>query len=142
MEAGSSDDVTFRYVPAVFSPKWEFHGRAFYAAKAMGVLDRFHDAMYKALHEQDRRLDSPEAIGEFVAGLGMDGDKFVTAMNSFAVNVKIKRARDLQKAYGISGTPSVVIDATYVTSGSLAGSFDRMIEIVDERVAAARKRAQ
>ncbi|MDZ7748313.1 MAG: thiol:disulfide interchange protein DsbA/DsbL [Halofilum sp. (in: g-proteobacteria)] len=130
------DGVTFRYVPAVFSPTWELHGRSFYAAQVLGVLDTFHDAMFRALHEQGRRLETESELRAFVDELGLDGDKFVDAMSSFAVDAKIRRARSLQKAYGISGTPSVVIDGRYVTSGGMAGGFDRMIEIINERVAA------
>lgn len=132
------DNVTFRYVPAVFSPKWELHGRAFYAAKFMEVLDQFHDPMFTALHEDNRSLDSKKAIARFVSELGIDAQKFVDTMNSFAVDAKIRRARDLQKTYQISGTPSVVIDGTYVTSGSRAGNFERMIEVMSERVEKAR----
>ena len=131
-------NVTFRYVPAVFSSQWELHGRAFYAAKLMGVLDQFHDRMFAALHEENRSLSSEKAIAQFVSELGIDAQKFVETMNSFAVDAKIRQARDLQKTYSISGTPSVVIDGTYVTSGSRAGSFKRMIEVMSERVERAR----
>lgn len=135
------EDVEFRHVPTVFAPSWEIHGRAFYAAKAMGVLEQFHPAMFKAMHEQGRKLDSEQAIGEFVSSLGIDGDQFVETMQSFGVDSRMRQARELQKTYGIQGTPSVVIDGRFVTSGSEAGSFERMIQIIDERVAAARGEA-
>lgn len=132
------NNVTFRYVPAVFSPQWELHGRAFYTAKLMGILEQFHGPMFTALHEENRTLDSEKAIVQFVSELGIDAQKFSETMNSFAVDAKIRRARDLQETYGISGTPSVVIDGTYVTSGSLAGGFERMIEVMTERIERAR----
>lgn len=132
------EGVEFRYVPAVFSPRWEVHGRAYYTAAVLGVLDTFHDAMFRALHEDGRSLDTASKLGDFAAELGLDGEKFASTMNSFAVDAKIRQARSLQKAYGISGTPSVVIDGRYVTSGSMAGGFDRMIEVINERVAAIR----
>jgi thiol:disulfide interchange protein DsbA len=83
-------------------------------------------------------MTSEAAIGEFVAGLGIDREAFVDAMNSLGVDTRMRRARDLQQRYGVSGTPAVVIDGRYLTSGSQAGSFPRMIEIIDERVAAVR----
>lgn len=136
------DDVTFRYVPAVFSPQWELHGRAFYAAGLMGVLDRFHGAMFAAIHEQGRRLDSAESIGEFVAELDIDSDKFLSVMDSFAVNVKIQRARSLQKRFGISGTPSLVVDGRFVISPGRAGSLEDMISVLKDRVSAALTRVR
>lgn len=132
------EGVTFTHVPAIFRPSWEVHARAFYAAKIMGVLDRFHHPMFKAIHDEGRNLQSAEAIGAFVAELDIDRDQFVETMNSFAVNTRIKRAKRLQSAYGVRGTPSVVIDGRYVISAGDAGSFDNMIEIINERVAAIR----
>lgn len=132
------EGVEFRLMPAVFSPSWELHGRAFYAASVMGVLDRFHEPMFRAMHEEGRRLDTEAKLGAFVADLGIDRQQFIDTMGSFAVDAKIRRAKSLQKAYGISGTPSIVIDGRYVTSGSLAGSFDRMIAVINDRVAALR----
>lgn len=132
------DDVDFRHIPAVLSERWALHGRAFFAAKVLGVLDEFHMPMFRAMHEDGKRMRSEDEIGEFVATLGLDAEEFVGAMNSLGVDTRMRRARDLQSTYGVSGTPSVVIDGRYITSGSQAGSFDRMIEVIDERVAAAR----
>ncbi len=132
------DDVEFRHIPAVLSERWALHGRAFFAAKALGVLDQFHWPMFQAMHEDGKRMRSEEEIGEFVNSLGLDGDEFIDAMNSLGVNTRMQRARDLQEAYGVSGTPSVVIDGRYITSGREAGSYERMIEVINERVAAAR----
>lgn len=132
------DDVEFRHMPAVLSDRWALHGRAFFAAKALDVLDEFHMPMFQAMHEDGKRMRSEEEIGEFVDSLGLDGEEFVGAMNSLGVDTRMQRARDLQQTYSVSGTPSVVIDGRYITSGSQAGSFDRMIEVIDERVAAAR----
>lgn len=132
------DDVAFRHIPAVLSDRWALHGRAFFAAQALGVVDEFHWPMFRAMHEDGKRMRSEEEIGEFVDSLGLDGEEFVGAMNSLGVDTRMRRARDLQQTYGVSGTPSVVIDGRYITSGSQAGSFDRMIEVIDERVAAAR----
>lgn len=132
------DDVRFRYIPTVFSPTWAFHGRAFYAAKLMGVLDRFHSAMFNAIHAQGRSLDTPEELHAFVASLGIDADKFLATMQSFAVDAKMRQAKQLQRAYGIAGTPTVVIEGRYVTSGTIAGSFERVIEVIKDRVAAVR----
>jgi thiol:disulfide interchange protein DsbA len=95
-------------------------------------------AMFRAMHEDGKRMRSEAEIREFVDSLGLDGEEFVGAMNSLGVNTRMQRARDLQQTYGVSGTPSVVIDGRYITSGSQAGSFERMIQVIDERVAAAR----
>ncbi len=133
------DDVAFRHMPAVLSERWALHGRAFYAARALGVLEQFHMPMFRAMHEDGKRFETEASIGAFVATLGIDKADFIDAMNSLGVDTRMRRARDLQQTYGVSGTPSVVVDGRYLTSGSQAGSFERMIQIIEERVAAARR---
>lgn len=132
------DDVSFRHMPAILSPRWELHAKAFFAADVMGVLDTFHGAMFEAIHDDRRRLDNATAIGEFAASLGIDGERFVATMQSFAVDTRIRRAKSLQRAYGVTGTPSVVIDGRYRTSGSIAGGVGNMIPVINERIAAIR----
>ena len=132
------DDVAFRYLPAVLSPRWELHAKAFFAARIMDELDRFHPAMYTAIHEDRMRLDDMTSIGEFVSSLGIDSERFVATMQSFAVDTRIRRVKNLQRAYGITGTPTVVIDGRYRTSGSAAGGVANMIPVINERIEAIR----
>jgi len=134
-------DVSFRHMPAVLSPRWELHAKAFFAASIMGELERFHGAMFAAIHEDNMRLDSATGIGEFVSSLGIDSERFVATMQSFAVDTRLRRVRNLQRAYGVSGTPTVVIDGRYRTSGSIAGGVANMIPVINERIAAIRAEA-
>lgn len=130
--------VDFRHMPAVLSPRWEIHAKAFFAARIMDVLDTFHGAMFDAIHREGKQLDNASAIGRFAASLGLDGERFVATMNSFAVDTKLRRVKSLQRAYGITGTPTVVIDGRYRTSGSVAGGVANMIPVINERIAAIR----
>lgn len=136
------EDVDFRHMPAVLSPRWEVHAKAFFAASIMGVLDTFHGAMFEAIHQDRKRLDNASALGAFAASLGIDGKQFVATMQSFAVDTKIRRVKSLQRAYGITGTPTVIIDGRYRTSGSVAGGVANMIPVINERIAALRKSAE
>ena len=131
-------DVAFRHMPAILSPRWELHAKAFYAASIMDVLERFHGSMFDAIHRDGRSMDSASAIGGFVASLGIDGERFVATMESFAVDTRIRRAKSLQRAYGITGTPTVVIDGRFRTSGSITDGVANMIPVINERIAAIR----
>ncbi|HBR98327.1 MAG TPA: disulfide bond formation protein DsbA [Gammaproteobacteria bacterium] len=114
------------------NPAWSNHARAFYAAEILGVLDSFHEPMFKALHEDRKRLHRMEDIAKFAGSLGIDENKFLNTMKSPAVHVKINRARQQAIAMGITGVPAVVVNGKYKTSASLAGSYDQMFKIVDE----------
>jgi thiol:disulfide interchange protein DsbA len=45
----------------------------------------------------------------------------------------------LQDAYGVEGVPALGIAGRYYTDGSLAGSMERALQVVDYLVAEARK---
>jgi hypothetical protein len=48
--------------------------------------------------------------------------KFVDTFNSFSVQSKVNRVRQLMEIYRIDGVPTVVIDGQYITSPSIVGS--------------------
>lgn len=129
------DYVDYRQVPALLSPNWEIHARAFYAAQLMGELDRFHFAFYDAIHKEGESLDSRERIAEFAGDLGIDGEKFASTMDSFAVENRLEKARDLNREYGVRGTPSVGIGGQHLVSPGEVSGFDEMIDVIDGHVA-------
>ena len=137
-------DVRFTYVPAAFGPRWDPYVRAYYTAESMGVADRTHDAIFKAIHV-DRKLkgergeDSPQDIAEVYAGFGVDEKQFVSTMSSFAVNAKFNRARQFIARAGANSTPMVIVNGKYRVKGR---SWEDLLRIADvliahERTAAA-----
>ena len=65
----------------------------------------------------------------------MDPKEFVAVANSFSVNTKMKQADDLIKAYGVPGTPTIVVDGKYRFSPSDVGTVQRAIELTQWLVA-------
>lgn len=127
--------ASFSYMPAVFQPAWEPFARAFYAAQSLGVLDKTHQALFDALYTEHLPLRSIEDLATFFAGHGVDKAKFLSAANSFEVESKLARARDFVAKSGIDGTPSIIVNGKYRVTGSSAGGFPQLIELVDWLVA-------
>ncbi len=130
-------DVNFVYVPALFGGPWDNYARAFYAAESMGVLDKTHEAVYRAIHvdqslKGERGMDTPEEIGAFYAHYGVDGKQFTETMQSFAVNGKISRAMQFAKRWQIDSTPSLVVNGKYLVKG---GSRQDDIRIANQLIA-------
>ncbi len=125
-------DVTFRRLPAVFSDKWMIFTRIFYAAEAMGVLDKLHPAIFNATHVQHIDLTNEKTLQEWVGKQGVDGKKFADIYASFAVMSKAQRAKQLTRAYGITGVPSFVVEGKYMTSASQTGGNDQLLATLDE----------
>lgn len=100
-------------VPAVFNPQWEPFARAFYAARSLGVLDKTHTALFEALHTQHQPLYSIESLASFYSNYGADPKSFLSTANSFVVDSQIANGNNLVKAYGVSSTPTLVINGKY-----------------------------
>lgn len=126
-----ADNVEFVRVAPPLNPAWANHGRAFYAAKILGVLDTFDEAMFHALHEERKRLNSLEDIAAFAGDIGLDEDEFLKTMKSFAVEMELKRARQQAIAMRLTGVPAVVVNGKYKTSASLAGGYPAMLDVID-----------
>lgn len=126
-----SDDIVFKRVPAMLSPKWESHARAYYAAEVLGVTDKLHEPLFLALHVEKKRIYKEEDIFDFVEGLGIDREKFINAYKSFGVSSKVKQSKKLGKAYNLGGVPSIIINGKYTTSASQAGSFEGLAVLMN-----------
>jgi thiol:disulfide interchange protein DsbA len=124
-------NVEFVRIPAVFRPTWELHARAFYTAEILGVLDKTHSAMFEAIHQQKRRLNTEQELMEFFAEHGVKNEDFKRVFHSFAVEAKVRRAKDLSQRYGISGVPSIIVNGKYRTGAQLAGGNANIFKVVN-----------
>ncbi|WP_143691999.1 thiol:disulfide interchange protein DsbA/DsbL, partial [Xanthomonas axonopodis] len=114
-KAGLPSDVHFVYVPAMFGGPWDDYGRAFYAAETLGVQEKTHEALYKAIHvdqtlKGERGKDSVQDIAAFYAKYGVDQKTFIDTMSSFGVSAKTNRAKQFATRSKITGTPSLIVN--------------------------------
>ena len=126
------DDVVFVRVPAIFNPRWEQHARAYYALEQMGELEKGHVLIFSGMHEQNRALRDVDTIARFLAANGIDEEKFRESFNSFAVETKVNRAKELVRQYQITGVPAVIVDGEYKVSASTAGGYSQVIDIIQQ----------
>ncbi|HET6604693.1 MAG TPA: thiol:disulfide interchange protein DsbA/DsbL [Xanthomonadaceae bacterium] len=126
-------DVTFYYLPTAFGGGAEAFARAYYTAETMGVLDRTHDALFRAFHIEQRQFRNLEDIAAFFGELGVDKDQALATMDSFAVNAKIARAQQVVPRYQIEGTPTMIVAGKYRVVSTRDG-FEAMLEVVDHLV--------
>ena len=70
---------------------------------------------------------------------GVNRKKFADAYNSFSVNSRVEFAKKLNIAYGVEGTPSLVVDGKYLTAPSMTGSHESAIQVLDQLIDKARQ---
>lgn len=124
-------NVKFTRVPAIFRPDWQVHAQAYYALETMGMVDKAHEAIFNAAHVKKQSIDTAEALAAVVSKAGVDAEKFQQAMRSFSVQVKVKRAGQLLRAYQVSGVPAVAVNGRYKTSAREAGGYPKMTKVMD-----------
>lgn len=127
-------NAEFVRIPAVFRPSWEPHARAFYTAEILGVLEKTHAAMFEALHGQKRKLNTDKQIMRFFAEHGVKEADFKRVFRSFAVETKLRRAKDLSMRYGIKGVPALIVNGKYRTSPVHAGSNSNTFKVINHLV--------
>lgn len=145
-------DAVMNYLPAAFRPdeNWPMYQRAFYAAQALGLVDKTQDAVFDATWKtgelstynlKGNGLKPKEAwptiedAAKFYAKYGADPKEFIGIANSFTVNTKMKQADDLVKAYGVSGTPTIVVNGKYRLDTTSAGGYAQTVELTQWLVA-------
>lgn len=138
-------DVDFQRSPAMWNQTMAVHAQAFYAAQALGVLEKLHGPLFAALNEERKKLDNEDELAAFFAAHGVKEADFRKMFNAFAVESSVKQADARARSYGITGTPELVVNGTYRISGRTAGSPADMLKVADflvERERAARAAAK
>lgn len=135
-EKSMPKDVELTYVPTIFRDTWEPMARTFYALESLGQQHQLHDPLYQAWNVDKLDLSDEAKILDFVAARGVDRAKFSSAYNSFSMQSKVTRAKQMIRSYGITGTPALVVDGKYLISGLQQADT---IRVLNEVIAMARK---
>ena len=115
------DSIVLRRVPVGFRESFIPQQKLYFTLEIMNRFD-VHRAVFDAVHVAKQKLDKEEQIVEFIEKQGVDKKKFLETFNSFTVQSKVNRVRQLMEAYRIDGVPTVVIDGQYITSPSIVGT--------------------
>ena len=116
------DDVNFTHVPAIWAPVMETHAKIYYASRALGVLEQTHWPTFQALNRNPNALNTEAQVLNLVADLGIDREQYRRAFNSFGVNSQVTQARSKAAAYGIRGTPEIIVEGRYRIATDLPGT--------------------
>jgi protein dithiol oxidoreductase (disulfide-forming) len=127
------ENVVFLRIPVVFGrDSWELYARGYVTAEMLNVADEAHSALMDRLWKEKNIMRTMDELADFYSQFGVDREKFLAAAGSFAVDSKIKRDQLKLQAYGITGTPSLIVNGKYrVTGNAAVPSFDVMLDVVN-----------
>ena len=129
-EITKPEHVEIRRLPAIFRESWVAHARAFYTAKLLDVTNTTHRPLFEEIHEHRNPTDTREALAAFFERHGVDRTRFEQTYDSFAVESLVRKSILMQQRYGVTGTPSVIVNGKYRVTGRLAGSYNDVIAVV------------
>ncbi len=129
-------DVELTLVPTVFRSEWEPMANTFYALEMMGKQKELHDPLFQAWNDNNILIEE-DKIADFVAQHGVDRQKFMDLYNSFSVQSKVARSKQMVLSYHITGTPTLVVDGRYAIINKQNAADT--IHALDEVIALARK---
>ena len=127
-------DVRFDLLPAQYNTTWEMFARGYYAAAALGLDKKGHQAVFDAVHVK-RSVKTLDDLAKVYAQFGRSEADFLAAAKSFSVDAKLKRAKTVFPRYHIDGTPNVIVAGKYRVTGNSAGGQNRIFDVVDFLVA-------
>lgn len=127
-----ADDVSFELLPSAGNRASRVHAKAFYAARALGVKDTMHDALFNALALDKKPLGTEDRMIEFfVAQTDVDESTVRKVFGSVGIQTRVEAAYKRAIAYQAQYVPALVINGKYRVDSGDAGSFPRMLAIAD-----------
>lgn len=129
-----ADHVKFLPMPAVMNRNWVPQARAYFALKEMGEAERMHPLFFEAIHVQGRRLGDMKSISRFLGQHGIDTGSFEKTYRSSSVSKNIQHSRQLARDSGARSVPTVVVNGKYRSTASDAGSYSRLLQLIDHLV--------
>jgi thiol:disulfide interchange protein DsbA len=140
------------YLPASWNKaeNWPVFQRAYLTASTLGIADKAHDQMFKAIWiptgelsilESDgqrlkKNLPTIEDVAKFYQRVtGYKAADYVAAAKSFSIDMKMRQADAQILAMRVSGTPTIVVNGKYRINNENLESTDALVELVKFLVA-------
>lgn len=134
-------DVALQRVPVAFNANMADLQKLYYTLENMERLD-LHPAVFKALHDERKSIITESEIIKWAEDQGLDPEIFGDIFRSFGIQARVNRANELAKNYQIEGTPSIAVGGQFVTSPSMANSYEGTITEANKLIERVRAQGQ
>lgn len=145
LKAALPASARMRYLPASWHPEedWKNFQRGFFAAQALGLVDKTHDRIFDAIWKtgelatMDVENGRPKALMPTIADIAryyaqiapVKAEEFLATAQSFTIDARMRQADEQIKGYQADSTPTLVIDGRYRLTPRTAGSDEQFIAL-------------
>jgi len=130
-EKRQPENIVVQRSPIAWNAGARLLAKVYYTAVVLDAMDPMHDAVFRAIHLQRKRLATPEAFRAVFVDNGIDGGEFDKAFDSFGVNSMVRQADARMRGARINGTPSLMVNGKYRIDTRKAGSQANMLKIAE-----------
>lgn len=126
------EDVVFSRVAVPTRQDWIPLARAYYMAEVMGITNKVHSLMFRAVHVNKQAIGQQHLLKRMFVGVAeVDPAEFDTVLESDEIPGLIQEAALEMRDFGVSASPTIVVAETYVITPETAGDLGLMFEVVD-----------
>ena len=98
-------------------PRSRLAHEAAHWARAQGLFDEFHTALFRAYFERGADIGYVGVLVSLATGLGLDGASLRQALESHSFQASVLEDERDAEALGVTGVPAVVADRKAALSG-------------------------
>jgi thiol:disulfide interchange protein DsbA len=133
-------DVAFSRVPnSLGRPDGKVLQQAYYIAQTMGILDKVHTPLFKAIHEQGFPMNTLDSVRDlFVEQAGIKPADFDSLASSFVIDSEVRSADEQAQTYQITSVPTVVVGGKYMVNGA-SPDLGKILDFLVDKVRKERK---
>ena len=127
------DNVKYNRIAVAFGRKaWEMMARAYITAEMLGIEDESHMAMMDAIWKEGKQFRKLDDLADFYTSFGVEKSAFLANYQSFAADSQLRKSQRDVSLFGITGTPSLVVNRKYrVQSSKDVKDYNAMLDVVD-----------
>ena len=126
--------IKFVRMPAVANDYWRILGRNYFAMEELDILEKYHMALFREVHEVKRNFSSPDKLIDYFESQGIPRADYEKAFNSSAVLRKVSDADQMARRLRVASVPTIVVHGKYVVNVTRVVGTSRMLEVIDHLI--------
>lgn len=111
LQSNQLNQVGFLRIPVALGPHWELSAKAYFVAEYFGITEEINKQLFNKIH-YCKNLDESTIVHLF-AQYGIEQNNFYKIYNSFQIELKLKKTKDLINNYSVRGVPAFFVDGRY-----------------------------
>jgi thiol:disulfide interchange protein DsbA len=124
--------IQFKKMPVVFNKDWEIYAKTFFIAQAMSMNQTLNPALFKAILTDKQKLNSQEAMINFLNKNGIDMSITRNAFShSPSIDLDINTSQTLMSRYHINAVPAFIVNQQFKTDLQMAKTEQRLFAILN-----------